>query len=135
LVTLADILPTLIDILDLEVPEFKYPIQGESMAEVLMGKGSMKREYVVSESWSQATVITRESKLGIMLDPTIVHKNWDFRKFGDMFFDLRKDPFEIDNKIDEFKYSREIARLQGYYNEFVKNTPATGKNEMISKAK
>ena len=38
------------------------------------------RDYLVSESWSQATVITRDTKLGIMLDPTAVHRNWDYDK-------------------------------------------------------
>jgi len=131
LVTLADVLPTLIEMLDLEVPDLKYPIQGESMADVITSTGSMNREYLISESWSQAAVITKNKKLGIMLDPTVVHKNWDYRKFGDMFFDMEKDPLEIDNKIEDKNYQNVISKLRGYYYEFVKNTPATGKEEMI----
>ena len=131
LVTLADILPTLIDILGLKTPEIKHPIQGKSMADVILKNGSMNREYVVSESWSQATIITKNKKLGIMLDPTVVHKDWDYRAFGDMFFDMKKDPLEIDNKINDTKYQKDIGKLRGYYGEFVKNTPATGKNELI----
>ena len=133
LVTLADVLPTLIEMLDLEVPDLKYPIQGESMAEVITNKGSMNREYLISESWSQAAVITQNSKLGIMLDPTVVHKNWDYRDFGDMFFDMEKDPLEIDNKIDDKNYNEEISILRGHYSEYVKNTSAAGKKEMIKK--
>jgi uncharacterized sulfatase len=132
LVTLADILPTLIDVLGLEVPDLKYPIQGESMADVLMNSGSMNREYIVSESWSQTTVITKEHKLGIMLDPTAVHKNWDYRGFGDMFFDMDKDPLEIDNRINDKKYQEEISKLRTYYDEFVKNTSAIGKVEIVN---
>lgn len=133
LVTLADVLPTLIDLLDLEIPEMKYPIQGKSMAEVILNKGSMNREYIVSESWSQAAVITQNKKLGIMLDPTVVYKNQDYRAFGDMFFDMEKDPLEIENKIDDKKYQKDILNLRRYYDEFVSNTLATGKEEMISK--
>ena len=132
LVTLADILPTLIDLLELDTPELKYPIQGESMADVILNNGSMNREYLVSESWSQATVITKKHKLGIMLDPTVVHANWDYREFGDMFFDMEKDPLEIDNKINDENYMQEIDKLRTYYDEFVKNTPATGKDEMVN---
>ena len=132
LVTLADVLPTLIDLLELDTPEFKYPIQGESMADVILKNGSMNREYLVSESWSQATVITKDYKLGIMLDPTVVHENWDYRDFGDMFFDMKNDPLETDNKISNKKYEKEISKLRTYYDEFLKNTPATGKEEMIS---
>jgi arylsulfatase A-like enzyme len=132
LVTLADVLPTLIDVLGLDVPDFKYTIQGASMAEVILNNGSMNRKYIVSESWSQATVITEKYKLGMMLDPTVVHENWDYREFGDMFFDRQKDPLEITNKIGDKKYQEEIHTLKGYYDEYVKNTPATGKNEMIN---
>ena len=135
LVTLADILPTLIDILDLKTPDLKYPVQGNSMADVILKNGSMNREYVVSESWSQAAVITKNRKLGIMLDPTEVHKNWDYREFGDMFFDMQKDPLEVDNRIKDEKYKKDISRLRDYYSEYVKNTPATGKNELIEKKK
>ncbi len=131
LVTLADVLPTLIDVLDLEVPELKYPIQGESMAEVLFNNGSMNREYIVSESWSQGTVITKNMKLGIMLDPTVVHADWDYRDFGDMFYDMDKDPLEIKNQINNENYKEEIRKLKTFYDEFVANTPATGKTEMI----
>ena len=132
LVTLADILPTLIEMLELETPGFKYPIQGESMSDVILNKGSMHRAYVVSESWSQATVITKNLKLGMMIDPTVVHENWDYRDFGDMFFDMKRDPLETDNKINDKKYQKEIIKLKGYYDEFVKLTPATGKNEMVN---
>ncbi|NOR74736.1 MAG: sulfatase-like hydrolase/transferase [Draconibacterium sp.] len=132
-VTLADVLPTLIEMLDLEVPNLKYPIQGESMAEVITNSGSMNREYLISESWSQAAVITNNKKLGIMLDPTVVHKNWDYRDFGDMFFDMEKDPLEIDNKIDDKNYHEVISKLRGHYDEYVKNTSAAGKEEMIKK--
>ena len=47
-----------------------------------------------------AVSITKDSKLGIMLDPTVVHKTWDYRDFGDMFFDMEKDPLEIKNQIN-----------------------------------
>jgi arylsulfatase A-like enzyme len=131
LVTLADVLPTLIEVLDLNVPELKYPIQGKSMAPVIFNEGSMNRDYVISESWSQATVITQKSKLGIMLDPSVVHSNWDYREFGDMFFDLVKDPLEVENRISDSGYRKEIKRLSAFYSEYVATTPATGKNEMI----
>lgn len=134
LVTLADVLPTLIDMLDLKVPDMKYAIQGKSMAGVLLNKGSMNREYLVSESWSQAAVITKNSKLGIMLDPTMVHPDWDYREFGDMFFDTKKDPWETDNKINDEKYRHEIDKLRAYYRKYVAETRATGKDEMIKKS-
>jgi len=131
LVTLADVLPTLIDMLELDAPEFKYPIQGKSMSDVILRDGSMNREYLVSESWSQAAVITKNHKLGIMLDPTVVHQNWDYRDFGDMFFDRENDPLEVENKIKDKRYQKEIDKLRGYYDEFIRTTPSTGKDELV----
>lgn len=134
LVTLADVLPTLVEAIGLDLPELAYPIQGESMADVLMKQGSMKRDYVVSESWSQATVITKDYKLGMMLNPTAVHPDWDYRAFGDMFFSRTDDPLETDNRINDPSQASEIERLRGYYEEYVQLIPSTGKDEMIKNA-
>ncbi len=131
LVSLVDIFPTLVDLLGLEVPKLKYPIEGKSMVNTLLDGKSMKRKYFVSESWSQAAVITKDSKLGIMLDPTAIHKNWDYRNFGDMFFVREKDPLEIENKINENQYRKEIKTLRKYYDEFVQGIPSTGKDEVV----
>lgn len=131
LVTLADVLPTLIELLDLKVPELKYPVQGASMAGVLLHNGSMDRQYIVSESWSQAAVITKDYKLGIMLDPTKAREDLDYRPFGDMFFDRVNDPLEISNGIGDPRYQAQIGVLRQYYEEFKQKTPSTGKEEMI----
>jgi arylsulfatase A-like enzyme len=131
LVTNADVLPTLVDLLGLELPEMKYPIQGESLAEVITGSGSLGREYVVSESWSQASIITEDAKLGIMLSPTPAHPDLDYREFGDMFFDRKKDPLEVDNRINDPEYLEQIAKLRAYYEEYKANTPSTGRDLMI----
>jgi arylsulfatase A-like enzyme len=133
LVSLVDIYPTLIELLGFEMPSLKNPVEGESMVQTLLSGKPMKRKYFVSESWSQATVITKDQKLGIMLDPTVLHKNWDFRAFGDMFFVRAKDPPEIDNRIKDSNYQKDIAKLRGYYGEFIRNIPATGKDELIMK--
>ncbi|MFO8002517.1 MAG: sulfatase-like hydrolase/transferase [Marinilabilia sp.] len=135
LVTLADVLPTLIDLLDLEVPETKYSIQGKSLADLILKNESLDREFVVSESWAQASIITDRYKLGMMLDPHNVHKNQDYRDFGDMFFDMEKDPLEVENKINDPKYQQEISRLRMYFDEFVKDIPSTGKEELIEENK
>ena len=83
------------------------------------------------EPWAQAAVITKDYKLGIMLDPTSARKDLDYRDFGDMFFDMSNDPLEVENGINDPRYQKEIALLEGYYEEFKQNTPSTGKDEMI----
>jgi arylsulfatase len=135
LVSLVDIYPTLVELLGLNMPELEYSLHGESMAQTLLYGKPMKRKYFVSESWSQATVITKNQKLGIMLDPTSLHKNWDFREFGDMYFDRQTDPLEIKNKIKDGNYQKEINKLRGYYEDFVLRIPSTGKDEMVEKNK
>lgn len=135
LVSLVDIYPTLVELLGLKMPELKYPLQGESMAQTLLSGKPMKRKYFVSESWSQATVITKDKKLGIMIDPTPIHKNWDFRDFGDIFFDRNTDPLEIHNQIKDKNNQQEIITLRSYYEEFVRKIPATGKDEIVMKSK
>ena len=45
---------------------------------------TLDRQYIVSESWSQAAIISKDYKLGIMLDPTNVKKNFDYRSFGSL---------------------------------------------------
>jgi arylsulfatase A-like enzyme len=132
LVTNVDVLPTLIELLDLEVPRLKHPIQGASLVDVMYNKGSLDRDYIVSESWSQAAVITKDYKLGIMLDPTAAKPDLDYREFGDMFFDRNKDPLEVQNGIQDPAYREQIARLRSYFEDYKRNTPSTGKDEMIS---
>ena len=131
LVSLVDIYPTLVDLLGLKMPEMKYPIQGQSFAATLTKGKKMKREYFVSESWSQATVITKDFKLGIMLDPTDYQRKFDFRSFGDQFFIRKSDSLEIKNQINNIAYKNEIGKLLGYYQDFTSKIPDTGKKEVI----
>ena len=96
---MVDIYPTLVDLLGLKMSKLKYPIQGQSFAGTLTKGKPMNREYFVSESWSQASVITKDYNLGIMLDPTDAQRKFDFRSFGDQFFIRKSDSLEINNQI------------------------------------
>ena len=115
------------------MPELKYPLQGVSFAETLIKGKPMNRTYFVSESWSQATVITKNYKLGIMLDPTDYQRKFDFRSFGNQFFVRKSDSLEIVNQINNSLYNTEIEKLKGFYSEFSDRIPDIGKQEVISK--
>jgi len=131
LVSLIDIYPTLVDLLGLKMPELRYPLQGQSLAGLLLKGKTINREYFVSESWSQAAVITKDYKLGIMLDPTTYQKKADYREFGDQFFIRKSDPMEINNQIKNVRYKGEIEKIRGFYKEFSSRIPDTGKQELV----
>ncbi len=135
LVSLVDIYPTLVELLGLNMPTLKYSIQGESFAKTLIYGKKMNRKYFVSESWSQATIISKKYKLGIMLDPTDAYRKFDFRSFGNQFFVRKSDSLEMINQINNSKYSTEINLLQSYYKEFSNKIPDIGKQEIIRNAK
>lgn len=135
LVSLVDIYPTLVELLGLKMPTLKYPIQGLSIAETLTKGKSMKRKYFVSESWSQATIISKEYKLGVMLDPTDAYRKFDFRSFGNQFFIRKLDSLEINNQINDKKYIAEIDLLHSYYQDFQHKVPDIGKQEIINISK
>jgi arylsulfatase len=132
LVNLVDIFPTLVDLLDLKMPELKHPLQGLSITESLLKGKPVKREFVVSESWSQATVITKDHKLGMMIDPTDYARKFDFRYFGDQFFVRSDDPLEINNQINNPFYASEIKKLREMYQRFTLEVPDIGKQEVIN---
>ena len=117
------------------MPTLKYPIQGQSFAETLTKGKPMKRAYFVSESWSQATVISKDYKLGIMLDPSDAYRKFDFRSFGNQFFVRKSDSLEINNQINSKKYLPEIKLLQSYYQDFTNKIPDIGKQQIIENAK
>ena len=133
LVSLVDIYPTLVDLLGLKMPKMKHPLQGKSLAKTLTKGTRLKRDYFVSESWSQATVITKEYKLGMMIDPTLYAKKFDFRSFGDQFFIRKSDSLEIKNEIKDVAYQSEIEKLRAYYQDFTSKIPDIGKQEVINK--
>ncbi len=135
LVSLVDVYPTLVDLLGLNMPKLKYPIQGQSFAKTLTKGKPMNRSYLVSESWSQATVISKEYKLAVMLDPTDTYRKFDFRSFGNQFFIKQSDSLEINNQINSKKYLNEINKLQSYYQDFSNKIPDIGKQEIIRNAK
>ena len=76
--------------------------------------------------------ITKNYKLGIMLDPTDYQRKFDFRAFGDQFFVRKSDSLEINNQINNDLYKPEIAKLRDLYKEFCSRIPDRGKQAVVS---
>jgi arylsulfatase A-like enzyme len=137
LVELVDLYPTLMDILDLNRPKEAPKLPGKSLIPSLTENKFTPREYVISENWSQATVITERYKLGIWLDPGPIpkYKRRDNRnRFPDQLFDREKDPLELTNLIDDPKYNQVQKQLREYFDDFTSRVPATGKIELVKRA-
>lgn len=132
LVEMFDLYPTLLDLAGINFPTTKHGIDATSLAPTLTGGESKKRKYIVSENWSQASVITEQHKLGAWLDPTEYAANRDFRSFGDMLFDRKTDPTELNNVIDNPDYADVKKDMQSYLQEWDASTPDTGKRGHIS---
>ena len=62
-----------------------------------------------------------------------VNPRQDYREFGDMFFDRIKDPLEIHNGINDKDNQNTIALLRSYYEDFKKQIPGIGMEEMSKK--
>jgi arylsulfatase A-like enzyme len=121
---LIDVYPTLADMAGLKLPD-EVKLQGVSLAGALTGGKGPGREYIVSENWSQAAVITADHKLGIWLDPAPIPR--DFRSFGDMLFDRVDDPAEIENVCEEEPAI--VEKLRGFYKDFCASVPDKGKQQ------
>ncbi len=132
LVSQVDIMPTLLEMIGIKASDLKHPIQGLSLHKLMQGEQYLDRDYVISESWSQAAIITQDYKLGMMLDPTDFRRKFDYREFGDMFFDRSNDPLEIKNGINDSQYKGQISLLKSYYKQFQESYPDIGKQQVIN---
>jgi arylsulfatase A-like enzyme len=135
LVEMFDLYPTLLELAGIKPPNTILGIDATSLTATLITAKATKQKYIISENWSQASVITDKHKLGIWLDPTAYAAGRDFRYFGDMLFDRERDPSEINNLIGNPKYAEVEMHLRGYFDDFVKRIPATGKEEIIRRTK
>ncbi|GHU99754.1 phosphonate monoester hydrolase [Bacteroidia bacterium] len=126
---LLDIYPTLADMCHLKMPEMKWPLSGVPLTGSLTRGKKLDREYIVSENWSQATVIVADCKLGKWLEVPETIANRDFRSFGNMIFDRRSDPEEVNNIYGDKKYVAQTQKLEAYYADFVAKTSDRGKQE------
>jgi arylsulfatase A-like enzyme len=132
LVELMDIYPTLAELCNLTVPTNLPPV-GQSLAGTLQKQIPTSRPYVISENWSQATVITPDFKYGQWLDS--LHPDTDYRSWNNMLTQRSTDPSEIKNLIADPAHAATQKELQGHLTEWVGKVNDSGRRAAFDKAK
>ncbi len=130
LTSLIDLYPTILDLAGITRPAAARKLDGISLAPTLRAGKPLDRQYVVSENWSQVTVIAKRYKLGVWLDPGRQYAQRDFRKHGDMLFDRQADPLETNNLTGTPAVAAEEQRLRAYLAQWLKQTDATGRTHL-----
>jgi len=128
LVSLIGLCPTVLALTGATFPAGARKLGGLDLAPALLEGKAIERQYVVSENWSQITVIGKRYKLGVWQDPGRRYAQWDLRgKNGDMLFDLQADPLETRNLAGKPEVAQEEKRMRDFLGKWLKETDATGR--------
>ncbi|HPO90976.1 MAG TPA: sulfatase-like hydrolase/transferase [Victivallales bacterium] len=119
LIELIDIYPTLVDLCHLKKTNDLQALQGTSLKNHIERNLPINKKFLVSENWSQATVITKQHKLGIWLQPEKRTAS-NFLGSENFLFDKKIDPFEEKNLIKNPEYSSIKKELYDAYELFRK---------------
>lgn len=132
LVELTDIYPTLLEVTGSKRPAGGYDLPGRSLTPVLTGGSLSRKPYVVSENWSQVTIIGERYKLGKWITPPPKYASWDWGKtHPGMLFDRESDPLEVNNLINKPQWGTVKRKLHKYMAQWENSTPDDGKREAI----
>jgi len=129
LAQLADLYPTLMQLCGMALPKQPAAYAGTSLVPLLMNGQSMGRDFIVSENWSQTTIVGKRFKFGRMNDTDHTIGKRNFTGFGDMMFDRQNDPLELTNIAAVPKYAAEKATLQKELAEWEKKFPGEARKE------
>lgn len=128
LTELIDLYPTLLELTGITRPVGGYELAGRSLVPILTGGSLTAKPYVVSENWSQVTVIGERYKLGQWIAPPGKYATWDWGKtHPGMLFDRHRDPLEVRNLIGTPEAGLARKRLREYLAQWEAQTPDDGK--------
>ncbi|MHC4425280.1 MAG: sulfatase family protein [Planctomycetota bacterium] len=132
LAELTDLYPTLLELTGIARPEGGYGLPGRSLAPVLTGGSISRKPCVVSENYSQVTVIGERYKLGKWITPPAKYATWDWgKKHPGMLFDRETDPLEVNNLIDKPHMESVRQELGRFLAEWGAKTPDDGKRDIV----
>jgi arylsulfatase A-like enzyme len=130
--THLDFVPTIMELTGATRDGKASPLPGQSLIPTLVAGTPPNRDCVFSENWSQVSAIGEQYKLGHWIDPTAAREQWDYRSFGDMMFNRRADPMEVQNIYGQISQRVEQERLRDRLTNWEKHTSAFGKNELVA---
>lgn len=130
LAELVDLYPTVIELADIAPPADSLPLVGQSLVPVLVKGAPIRRDFAISENWSQTCIIGERYKYARWIDPTEKEAKFDFRKtFPDMLFDRKHDPFELANL---YRKNPEIEKtLRATLDKWEAKNPPVGKEAVV----
>jgi arylsulfatase A-like enzyme len=123
LAELVDLYPTLLDLAAVPPLATQHPLQGTSLAQHLTNSAPIGKKYLVSENWTQSTIITATHKLGVWRKPE-QSRHGDYRAFGDMLFDRTADPHELHNCAGNASHHAIEQQLRAWLAEWHARIPA-----------
>lgn len=103
-VELMDVMPSLLDFVGIEIPD---TVDGMSVKSLIKGKDKTWRDYIHGEHQYDeysSHYITNGKKKYI----------WYSQTGEEQFFDLEKDPDEVENLIDDLSYDDDIKKYRNY---------------------
>ncbi len=128
LTELLDLYPTLLELTRTKRPTGGYDLPGRSLVPLLTGGRLPEKPYVVSENWSQVTVIGQRYKLGRWIEPLGKYAKWNWGKtHPGMLFDRQCDPLEVTNLIGKPETRDVEDKLGTQLAQWEKATPDDGK--------
>jgi len=133
LATLLDLYPTIMELTGVKRPEGARKLDGMSLAPTLKVGKPLGRKYVVSENWSQISVIGRRYKLGVWRDPGRRYARWDFRKHGDMLFDRKTDPLETQNLSGKPSVAEQEKAMRAFLTRWLESVDDSGRRSIARK--
>lgn len=111
LVSSVDTLATLLDLAELPLPKGQ---QGRSFRPLLTGKTSTFRDHVICNSGGRNLTVTDGAWKYVA--------NWSPPRDIDELYDMKADPGEMVNLIDDKRHTGQVKRLQGLIADWLRDT-------------
>ena len=108
LVSSTDVLPTILNIAGLPIPEY---LQGKSILPILKAPSASINDFVASESVGVGGKVGTGHRM--IRSPEWKYIITDIN--DELLFNLSEDPYELNNLVDNDTYEPIIVRLKAYY--------------------